>query len=354
MTVIHAGRRARVAARLAAADADAILITKPENVRYLTGLVSSNAAVLVTADGDAALATDARYIETARRACADLEIVQDRDTAAALAARAREPGAVRLAVEGHHLCVAEFLRVGGDLIPVSGLVEELRMVKDEAEIDLIRTACAITDQAFADVVRTIRPGVTEREIARRLECRMLELGADRPAFDSIVAAGPNGAIPHHSPTDRPVAAGELVTMDFGALHAGYHADMTRTVAVGAPCDWQRDLYALVQTAQRAGRDNVRAGAGVHEVDAAARGVIAAAEHAEHFTHGLGHGVGLEIHEVPFLGPDKPGRIEDRVPITVEPGVYVPGAGGVRIEDTLVTRVDGPELLTQTTRELLIL
>ncbi|MFI0416907.1 M24 family metallopeptidase [Spongiactinospora sp. 9N601] len=357
MSANHHERRRRVSELLVTAGAEAILVTKPVNVRYLTGLVSSNAALLVTAGGQAALATDQRYAETARKVCADIEVIEERDTAGALAGRA---GPVRLAVEGHHLPVAEFRRIAaqegvhGDPLPLSGLVEGVRTVKDEAEIDLLRTACAITDQAFADVLAAIRPGVTEREIARMLHGRMLELGADKPAFDSIVAAGPNGSVPHHSPTGRPVAAGEFVTMDFGALHAGYHADMTRTVMVGPPADWQRELYELVRAAQRAGRDAVRPGITAHDLDAAARDLITEAGHGEHFEHGLGHGIGLEIHEVPFLGRDKPGRIEDRVPITVEPGVYLPGRGGVRIEDTLVTRVDRPELLTQTTRELLIL
>ncbi|RBQ20329.1 aminopeptidase P family protein [Spongiactinospora rosea] len=356
MSANHHERRRRLSGLLPPAGVEAILVTKPVNVRYLTGLVSSNAALLVTAAGGAALATDLRYFEAARKMCADIEVIEGRDTAGVLARRA---GPVRLAVEGHHLPVAEFRRIApeaeaGEPLPLSGLVEEVRTVKDEAEIDLLRTACAITDQALADVLAAIRPGVTERAIARMLQGRMLELGAEKAAFDTIVAAGPNGAVPHHSPTDRPVAPGDFVTMDFGALHAGYHADMTRTVMVGPPADWQRELYELVRTAQRAGRDAVRPGATAHDLDAAARDLITEAGHGEHFGHGLGHGIGLEIHEVPFLGPDKPGRIEDRVPITVEPGVYLPGRGGVRIEDTLVTRVDRPELLTQTTRELLIL
>ncbi|MCG5212406.1 aminopeptidase P family protein [Streptosporangium sp. KLBMP 9127] len=351
MTVYHADRRARLAALLPGAQADAMLVTKAVNVRYLTGLASSNAAVLVRADASAVLATDLRYIETARRLCPELTLAEHRDVSGHLVQTA---GPVRLAVEAHHMPVAEYNRIGGDLVPYTGLVESLRMVKDEAELDLIRTACEITDQAFADVLTEIRPGRTEREIARALEFRMMELGAAKPAFDSIVAAGENGAVPHHSPSDRPVARGDLVTMDFGALHEGYHADMTRTVAVGEPAAWQRDVYDLVRTAQRAGRHAVRPGASVHDVDAAARGVIATAGHGEYFGHGLGHGVGLEIHEVPFLGQDKPGRLQDRVPITVEPGVYLPGRGGVRIEDTLVTRDGRPELLTQTTKELLVL
>ncbi len=377
-----AARRARLAAALPEHDVTALLVTRPVNVRYLTGLSSSNAAVLVTVDGDAVLATDSRYIETARRVCPDVRSIEERDVAGALVAGAAE----RVAVEAHDMSVAAYRRLeamirddiaagrrsgtganghaegqaagraaGREVLPaVTGLVEGLRSVKDEREIEALRRACEITDEAFALVLGRIRAGVTEREIARWLEFQMVELGAEKPAFDSIVASGPNGSIPHHSPTDRPIEAGDLVTMDFGARYDGYHADMTRTVAVGRAAVWQRDLYQLVRHAQRAGRHAVRPGASAHDVDAAARHVIAEAGYSERFGHGLGHGVGLEIHEEPFLGPGKTGRLEDRVPITVEPGVYLPGRGGVRIEDTLVTRADGPELLTLTTKELLVI
>jgi Xaa-Pro aminopeptidase len=192
-------------------------------------------------------------------------------------------------------------------------------------------------------------------VAFRLDAQMIALGAERTAFDTIVASGRNGAIPHHAPTDRPLRRGDLVTMDFGALYDGYHADMTRTVAIGAVAGWQREIYELVALAQQAGiavlEDGVEAGA----VDAAARDVIEAAGHSAHFQHGLGHGVGLEIHEAPMLGYGRTGKLSDRVPVTVEPGVYLPGLGGVRIEDVLVvTAGDRARILTSTTRELLVL
>ncbi|ETK36350.1 aminopeptidase P family protein [Microbispora sp. ATCC PTA-5024] len=352
--MIHASRRARVAATLPGHEVAAVLVTAAVNVRYLTGLDSSNAALLLTAGGEALLATDSRYAETARERCAGVEVIEDRDVAGALLSRAEDAGPV--AVEAGRMPVGTFRDLAGahPLAPVEGIVETVRAVKDEGELASLRRACAITDEAFAHVVEGIVPGTTEREIARRLAIAMIELGADKPAFDAIVASGPNGSIPHHSPSDRAVEHGDLVTMDFGALYEGYHADMTRTVAVGRPAAWQRDLYDLVRLAQRAGRHAVRVGATADEVDAAAREPIAEAGHAGHFGHGLGHGVGLEIHEQPFLGPGRTGRLEDRVPITVEPGVYLPGRGGVRIEDTLVTRDDGPELLTLTTKELLVL
>jgi Xaa-Pro aminopeptidase len=349
-----AGRRERVGAALPEHGVSALLVTRPVNVRYLTGLCSSNAAVLVTADGGAVLSTDARYIETARGSCSGLELVEDRDVAGALVTRAD-----RVAVEGHDMPVSLHRRlqemVGGErLVAVDGLVETVREVKEEQEIAALRQACEITDEAFALVIGRIGPGVTEREVARLLESQMRELGAEKPAFDSIVASGPNGAIPHHSPGDRPIEGGDLVTIDFGARYEGYHADMTRTVAVGHAAGWQRDLYDLVRRAQRAGRHAVRPGVTAGQVDAAARNMITEAGHGPDFCHGLGHGVGLEIHELPFLGPERTGRLEDRVPITVEPGVYLPGRGGVRIEDTLVTRAAGPELLTLTTKELLVI
>lgn len=181
---------------------------------------------------------------------------------------------------------------------------------------------------------------------------MLDHGAAGPSFDTIVAAGPHSAVPHHRPTGAELAEGDFVKMDFGALVDGYHSDMTRTVVLGEPADWQRELYELVRSAQAAGREAVRAGAEAREVDGAARAVIEAAGHGEHFVHGLGHGVGLEIHEAPALSQRAGGTIHPGMAVTVEPGVYLPERGGVRIEDTLVVRESTPELLTLTTKELL--
>jgi Xaa-Pro aminopeptidase len=238
--------------------------------------------------------------------------------------------------------------------PAGHQVEELRRVKDEDEIALLREACAISDRALAGVLPSLRAGLTEREVAIALERAMIDLGADAIAFDTIVASGPNGAIPHHRPGDRVLERGDLVTIDFGALMGGYHADMTRTIAIGTPAGWQRDLYDLVLRAQLAGIGAAAPGADTKDVDAAARDVIVAAGHGGDFPHGLGHGVGLEIHEAPLMGYDKTGKLADRVPITAEPGVYLAGRGGIRIEDTLVVRADGPELLTETTKDLLVL
>jgi Xaa-Pro aminopeptidase len=341
MPEMHAQRRDRLRAAVAARDADAALITNLVNVRYLTGLASSNAALLLPADGQAALATDARYLLTAERECADLDLVCARDAEGELADRAAGRGWRRLAFEEHEMTVARHAALAErrelDLIPLGRAVEDLRMIKDEAEIALLARACAITGEAFDAVAPQIRPGMTERELAAAIEHAMAAAGAEKPAFDTIVASGPNGAIPHHAPGDRAFVPGDLITIDCGARYAGYHADMTRTVALGAPAGWQREIYALAATAQRAGIGAAVPGAAAAAVDAAARDIITEAGYGGSFPHGLGHGVGLEIHEAPMLGRGKAGTLADRVPLTVEPGIYLPGKGGVRIEDTLVVR-----------------
>jgi Xaa-Pro aminopeptidase len=360
----HALRRERLQAAVAALGADAVLITSLVNVRYLTGLASSNAAFLLPADGPGVLATDSRYALTADRDCPDVERVVERMAELALAERAAANGLGLVAFEAHEVTVQRHEELAAampcvQLMPLGPAVEELRIVKDEEEIALLARACAITSAAFEEVIPHIRPGMTERAVAAALERAMIEGGAEKLAFDTIVASGPNGAIPHHVPTSRELCPGDLVTMDFGARYGGYHADMTRTVAIGQPAGWQRDVYALVAAAQQAGIVAAVPGSDVSSVDEAARSVIDEAGHGEHFTHGLGHGVGLEIHEAPIMGHGKTGTLGDRVPITVEPGIYLPGKGGVRIEDTLVVRADAgtavpPELLTTTTRELLAL
>ncbi|WP_018657276.1 M24 family metallopeptidase [Actinomadura flavalba] len=353
----HTSRLARLADLVAARDADALLVTRLVNVRYLTGLDSSNAALLVRASGPAVLATDARY--AGMTGDIGLETIVERRAAEALVTLAADARTPRLGFEPHALTVEKHaelaaLDAGIAFVPLGHTVEELRYVKDEGEIALIAHACALTDQAFERVLPLLRPGITERDVAIDLERHMIDLGADGIAFPSIVASGPNGAVPHHHPGARPLAAGDLVTMDFGAMYRGYNADMTRTVAIGEPAAWQREVYELVRRAQAAAVRAAVPGAETSDVDAAARDLINEAGHGDDFPHGLGHGIGLEVHEAPLLGYDKTGKLMDRVPVTAEPGVYLAGRGGVRIEDTLVARDAGPEVLTQTTKDLLVL
>ena len=248
----------------------------------------------------------------------------------------------------------------------SGTVEALREVKDAGEIALLRLACEAADAALQDLVERggLRLGRTEKEVGRELEALMLDHGADGVSFETIVAAGPNSAIPHHRPTDAVLSAGDFVKIDFGALVCGYHSDMTRTFVLSPAAQWQLDLYELVATAQRAGRDFLAPGVSLKDVDAASRQIIADAGYAENFGHGLGHGVGLQIHEAPGISASAAGTLLAGSAVTVEPGVYLPDRGGVRIEDTLVVgeRTSEPagrqqqsaDLLTRFPKELAIL
>ncbi|GAA4869406.1 Xaa-Pro peptidase family protein [Saccharopolyspora cebuensis] len=362
----HARRRHALRSSLRERELDAMLVTDLLNIRYLTGFTGSNAALLVhaadepDAEGGTVFCTDGRYLAQSEDQVPELERVIERASDLALAGRVAAERARyrRVGFESGHVTVdardaLDDAAGTAELVRAPGLVEQLRLVKDEDEIDALRMACAAADRALAELIEHggLRAGRTELEVARDLEARMRDHGAAGPSFDTIVAAGPNSAVPHHRPDDSVLAPGDFVKMDFGALVDGYHSDMTRTAVLGEPADWQRELYQLVLAAQAAGRAAVQVGADVREVDAAAREVITEAGYGERFLHGLGHGVGLEIHEAPTLSQRGAGRIAERMAVTVEPGVYLTGRGGVRIEDTLVVRPSTPELLTLTTREL---
>ena len=354
MAEVHGRRREALRGLLRNRELDALLVTNLLNVRYLTGFTGSNGALLVTVDG-ALFGTDGRYETSSAAQMPDVERVIGRACSLDLAARATG----RVGFESDHVTVDGLAALTeaaeAQLTRAPGLVAELRVVKDETEIEALRMACAAADRALASLIEQggLRPGRTEREVARALDDGMRDQGAEGPSFATIVAAGEHSAIPHHEPTDAPLKAGDLVKMDFGALVDGYHSDMTRTVVLGPPADWQIEMYQLVAAAQRAGRQALAPGTPLADVDDAARSVIDTAGRGEQFMHGLGHGVGLEIHEAPALYRGSAGTLAAGMAVTVEPGVYVPGRGGVRIEDTLVVREGAPELLTLTTKELVV-
>ena len=357
----QAARREALRARVRAAGLDGLLVTDLVNVRYLTGFTGSNGALLLAATDDAGsrFGTDGRYRTQAAAEVPDVPPLIERATALALAARASALGIGRLGFESDAVTVDAHAALsaaaeGATLERAPGLVAQLRVIKDDTEIEAIRRACAIADTALTDLLDAggVRAGRTEREIALDLEFRMRALGADGPSFASIVAAGPNSAIPHHSPTDTALHPGDLLKLDFGALVGGYHSDMTRTLVLGRAADWQRELYALVHGAQAAGCAAVEAGVPAADVDAASREPITTAGRGPEFLHGLGHGVGLQIHEAPALSAASKDVLEAGMAVTVEPGVYLAGRGGVRIEDTLVVPGAGPaETLTGFTKEL---
>jgi len=362
-----AARREALRTTAAERGLDAVLVTNLLNVRYLTGFTGSNGALLVRTDGVDILGTDGRYTTQAGIQAPDVELLIDRGTVPALAREAVRRGAGRIGFESHDVTVdglAQLERVLADatsrsapeLTSVRQAVEAQRAIKDDDEIEALRRACAVADQALAELAAegALRPGRTELEVGRELDARMLTLGAEAVSFETIVAAGANSAIPHHRPDATVLRDGDFLKLDFGATVDGYHSDMTRTLVLGHAADWQREIYALVAASQAAGRAALAVGADVAAVDSASRSVIADAGHGDHFSHGLGHGVGLEIHEAPGIGPLGTGSLAAGMAVTVEPGVYLPGRGGVRIEDTLIVTADAPELLTLTSKELLVL
>jgi Xaa-Pro aminopeptidase len=335
-------------ARLQGQLEEPLLVSSLVNVRYLTGLASSNAALLVTPDG-ARLYTDFRYAERAR-ALPGVELVQTRrDIYAELPSLLQgrvgfEPGALTYARYS-------ILEAGGlELVPRHGLVEAMRAVKDEGELDAIRRAAAVTDAAFERLAQEQFTGRTERDVAWRMESLLHALGGDEPAFPVIVAAGPTGGSPHAVPGDRVIELGETVVVDAACRVDGYCSDCTRTFLTGELPDELARAYEVVQEAQLAGLAAVRAGADSAAVDRTARDVVEDAGFGEQFGHGLGHGLGLEVHEMPWLNAEWPSELQAGNVVTVEPGVYVPGAGGVRIEDLVIVATDGVEVLTPFTKE----
>ncbi|BBG01922.1 MULTISPECIES: M24 family metallopeptidase [Pseudonocardia] len=354
----HPDRRDRLRTVLRAAGLDALLVTDLLDVRYLTGFTGSNAAAVIGADpaGDL-LCTDGRYRLQAAGQSPDLDVVIDRPSGPAAAARV--PAGSTLGYDSAGLTVDGLAAVrdatpGRRLLRAPGLVGGLRAVKDAAEVDAVRRACELADTALRGLLDAggLIPGRTEREVALDLEDRMRRLGAAGPSFETILAAGPNSAVPHHRPTGAELRRGDLVKIDFGATLDGYHSDTTRTFCLGPAAGWQRELHALVDAAASAGRAALLDGAVVTDVDAAARDVVADAGHADEFPHGLGHGVGLAVHEAPWLTRTGLGTVAAGQLVTVEPGVYLEGRGGVRIEDLLHVVAGGPPVpLTTLPREL---
>lgn len=353
----HAGRIARLQTSLDGQGVDALLVTDLTNVRYLTGFSGTNGQALVM-PGAAHFFTDGRYEARSKTLvkAADIAIYPDR--LSDVLSPALEAASVnRLGVEGATMTLSQRddldERVGAELIATSGVVEELRRSKEPAEVDLIRDAIRIADETFEWVLDRVAPGATERAIALDLEVRMRTEGADEVAFEPIVGSGTLSAHIHHTPSDRAVEKGDLVLMDFGCRVEGYCSDITRTVVLGAASDEQARLYEIVLDAQRAALEAMEVGGAGRDVDAAARKVIAEAGHADHFGHGLGHGVGLDIHEAPRAARTSEHHLGAGDVITNEPGVYVPESGGVRIEDCVLITEDGPEVLTNAPKSTLM-
>ena len=351
-------RADRVADRLDERGLDLLLVTDPTNLRYLTGFTGSNGIAVVGRDVRRFI-TDFRYVEQAARQVEGFECERAAQELVAALRDGWPEGELRLGFEDQQVPVRRFERLR-ELIPervalvaAGGVVEDLRLVKDADEVARIRAAAELADAVYGWLRSGGLVGRTEREVKVALEHEMRRLGADDPSFSSIVASGERGALPHAVPTDAEIVRGTLVTLDIGARLDGYCSDCTRTWATGELPDDLASAYELVLRAQRAALAAVRAGPEGREVDAVARSIITEAGHGDQFGHGLGHGVGMDVHEAPRLARTAEARLVAGNVVTVEPGVYLPGRGGVRIEDLVVVREAGADVLSGTTKELVV-
>jgi Xaa-Pro aminopeptidase len=345
-----AGRADRVREALVAAEVDALVVTRLTNLRWLTGFTGSNGVAVLTA-GRLTVITDGRYTDQAGEQLAaagvTAEVVIDVDVLGQVPAVVGSAPA-RIGLEADDISWAAQARLAesiSGLVATQGLILALRAVKDPGEVARIEAACGIADRALAEVVALLGNGATEAEVGAAFDAAVRRHGGSGVSFETIVASGPNGALPHARPTDRRIRSGDLVVIDCGALVDGYHSDMTRTFAVGEPAPEQRRQLEVVLAAHDAGVAAMAAGVPTKDVDAAARAVIADAGWADHFTHGTGHGVGLDIHELPRVSARSDEILATGMVATVEPGVYLPGVAGVRWEDSVLITADGPRRLT---------
>lgn len=346
----------KLQAQLEENEIDALLVTKRENIRYLSGFTGSSGVIVITSDS-ASFITDFRYTEQANDQVKGYDIIElDTSLIKSVADVVSRESIKRLGIEQDAMTVGQYRtyekEVDVQLIETSGIVEKLRLIKDESEIKIMKEAAAIADAAYTHIQTFIRPGRTEREVANELEMFMRSKGADSSSFDIIVASGLRSALPHGVASDKVIQTGELVTLDFGAYYKGYCSDITRTLAIGPISDELRQIYDTVLRAQLAGVEGIRAGITGIEADALTRDIIKEAGYGEYFGHSTGHGLGMEVHEAPGLSFRSDTVLEPGMVVTIEPGIYINGVGGCRIEDDVVITEDGCYLLTQSPKELI--
>ncbi len=351
-------RLERVRAITVQHDLDALLIQKGENRAYVTGFFGS-AGIAIMTPKEALLLVDFRYVEQAGREAPGFEVIKaDRQFIDTLAGVAREREWKRIGFESDAVTVKQHQDYLGklqpaELVPVDG-VDRLRWVKNDDELGRIRRAVQIADEAFAHICPSLRPGAVEREIALEMEFFMRRHGADKEAFETIVASGPRTSLPHGRAGERVLTAGDFVTLDFGAVYRSYISDCTRTVVLDELSAKQQEVYSIVLEAQQTALAGIRPGMAGKDADALARAVITRAGYGDAFGHSLGHGVGLMVHEGPTLSPREDALLAPGMVVTVEPGIYLPGWGGVRIEDLVVISDHGCDVLTRAPKELLVL
>ena len=348
----------KLRARFSELGIDGMLITNGYNRRYMTGFTGTAGVVLI-GEKKAVFITDFRYVEQASRQINGYEIIQHMGSIIdEVAKQAADLGIKRLGFEQDHLSFATYKSyentVQAELVPVSGVVEKLRLIKSDAEIKILKEAAEIADAAFQHILSFIRPGIREIDVANELEFFMRKNGAISSSFDIIVASGYRSALPHGVATEKVIEKGEFVTLDFGAYYKGYCSDITRTVAVGEVSGELRSIYKIVLEAQLRGMTGIKPGMTGREADALTRDYITEKGYGDYFGHSTGHGIGLEVHEGPGLSVRTDTVLEPGMVVTVEPGIYIPGLGGVRIEDDTVVTKDGNESLTHSPKDLITL
>ena len=338
---------------------DALLIIKPQNRHYLSGFRGTTAMLLITAQ-KSFLITDFRYIQQAQEQAPLFEVVKmNQASLETLVELVKEQKIKKLGFEGDFLTYHQYkqlgeLLTGVELVSVMGLLEELRMIKSPEEVQLIKKAVDLADQAFRYILSYLKPGITEQDVAVELEYYMKKNGAEKLSFDSIIASGPRSSLPHGVATSRVLQHGDLVKLDFGCIYQGYCSDMTRTVILGEANPKQKEIYQIVLEAQLAALEALGPGKTGREMDNIARQIITDKGYGQYFGHGLGHGLGLEIHEKPALAFRDETVLQPGMAVTIEPGIYLPGWGGVRIEDLAIITPTGKEILTKSPKELIIL
>ncbi|WP_442601783.1 M24 family metallopeptidase [Paenibacillus sp. KN14-4R] len=339
---------------------DGLLITNPQNRLYFTGFTGTAGVALISAN-EAVFLTDYRYVEQVRIQTKGYEIIELQNKAAIyseVAKAAKRMGITKLGFEQEHMTCGIFSRykevVQVEMVPTCGVIETFRMIKTPHEIELLRAAARIADAAFQHILGFIRPGVTELEVSNALEAHMRQLGASSSSFNTIVASGLRSALPHGVATNKIIEKGEMVTLDFGAVYEGYRSDLTRTIAVGTPSDEMRHIYDIVLTAQLQSIAGMKPGIHGKELDAISRNYIADKGYGAYGGNGAGHGIGLDLWEEPFISQNTDKNLQPGMVITMEPGIYVPNVGGVRIEDDVLITENDHEVLTHSPKELIIL
>lgn len=341
-----------------AQELEALLITSSYNLRYITGFTGSSGMAFVTKDY-ALFITDFRYTEQAGKQAVGFDVIQaDKGLPQEVAAQAGKLDIKSVAFEQDHVTYTAFKQYEelfeAELTPVSGIIEKIRMFKTPEEIEILKAAAKIADDTYEYICTFIKPGMTELEVSNELEFYMRKQGATSSSFDIIVASGIRSALPHGVATDKVIETGDMVTMDFGALYQGYISDITRTVAVGEPSEKMKEVYDIVLKAQELGVEKIGPGMTGIEADATTRDYIKEKGYGEAFGHSTGHGIGMEVHEAPGLSFRSETKLEPGMAVTVEPGIYLPGVGGVRIEDDILITESGNERLTHSSKELRIL